>query len=148
MASSMMASSTSNVSVSFFHFSLDRRAQMRRNYTFTRAVSICIAAITVVPRCRAGGAISLGEKGVLIWQWAHLIDFGGAAAADALQLGVARAPDHHRVLVFTHPPRSRRLPLNLLLPCKTNASTTHSCCDSAVARSNAEHPRAEVEPFP
>ncbi len=48
-------------------------------------------------------------------QHAHLVDLGGAAAADALQLCVARAPHHHSVLVFAHPPHAGSLPLPLLL---------------------------------
>ena len=48
-------------------------------------------------------------------QHAHLVDLGGASATDALQLCVARAPHHHSVLVFAHPPHAGSLPLPLLL---------------------------------
>ena len=54
-----------------------------------------------------------------IAQPAHLEDLGRAAAADALQLGVAHAAHHHRVLVLPHAPH----PLLLLLRCRCRCLT-------------------------
>ena len=76
---------------------------------------------------------------------AHLEDLGGAAAADALQLGVARAAHHDAVLVLAHAPHplllraaaARQLPAWGLLPCPPAAALPAAAAPAGLARRSA-----------